>query len=63
GIAMMRSIRNKMPDVAAILISAHLTEDVIVQANKLGFRYILNKPFDIEKLENSVKQVFIDADN
>src|SRR5439155_297594 len=51
GMDLLRSIRERTPDTAVIMITAHGSERAAVEAMKLGAADYLPKPFDNDELE------------
>jgi len=47
----------KMPGMACMLMTAHGTPDIINEATRLGFDYILLKPFTPSELRGAVDKV------
>src|SRR5437899_2248357 len=57
GMDLLRSIRERTPDTAVIMITAHGSERAAVEAMKLGAADYLPKPFDNDELELVVGRV------
>src|SRR2546430_13702649 len=51
GMDLLRSIRERSPETAVIMITAHGSERAAVEAMKLGAADYLPKPFDNDQLE------------
>jgi len=59
GISMWQTAREKAPDIPAILLTAHITEEVKNLALKSGFFDVFMKPVDFDKLEQAIKQALM----
>jgi DNA-binding NtrC family response regulator len=57
GIEVLRRVRDIHPELPVILLTAHGTIDVAVEAMKLGAIDFLQKPFDPDQLRQLVKRV------
>src|SRR5436190_2912288 len=56
GIAMLRAVRETLPDVGVILMTAFASVDTAREAFKLGADDFIQKPFDVEELKLIVKK-------
>ena len=56
GIELLRSVREFLPDVGVILMTAFATVDTAREAFKLGADDFIQKPFDVEELKVIVKK-------
>ncbi len=54
GLELLAWIRNELPGLPVILITAHGTVDAAVEALKLGAADFITKPFDLTELRNAV---------
>jgi PAS domain S-box-containing protein len=54
GLDILRALREHQCDVPAIMITAYGSEEVIVEALRLGARDYITKPFDVDELLNAV---------
>ncbi len=51
GIEMLRNIRETMPDVAVVFMTAHASVDTTREAFKLGADDYIEKPFDVDEMK------------
>ena len=58
GIELLRAVREFLPDVGVILMTAFATVDTAREAFKLGADDFIQKPFDVEELKIIVKKAF-----
>jgi len=56
GIEALKSIKSKRPESQIILLSGYATVEKSVEAMKIGAADFLEKPADLEKLEEKIKQ-------
>jgi len=56
GIEMLRSVRETLPDVGVILMTAFASVETAREAFKLGADDFIQKPFDVEELKLIVKK-------
>lgn len=56
GIELLRAVREILPDVGVILMTAFATVDTAREAFKLGADDFIQKPFDVEELKVIVKK-------
>lgn len=56
GIDMLRELRETMPDVGVIFMTAHASVESAREAFKLGADDFIQKPFDVEELKLIVKK-------
>ena len=56
GIELLRAVREFLPDVGVILMTAFATVDTAREAFKLGADDFIQKPFDVEELKVIVKK-------
>jgi len=54
GLETLRALRVQQPDVGAILITGHPSEEVIQAAADVGIRHVLSKPFSFSELTGIV---------
>jgi two-component system chemotaxis response regulator CheY len=57
GMAVLRSIREKLPRTAVIIITAESTPEVVAEARKLGAEAFLVKPFNAAKVLSTIHGV------
>lgn len=57
GFEVLKSIRNKKPDIPAIMITAFSTEDVAIEAIKARITDYMRKPFALEYLHKRVSEL------
>ena len=57
GFEVLEHARRIRPDMACMLMTAHGTPDIINEATRLGFNYILLKPFTPSELRGAVDKV------
>src|SRR5713101_2592139 len=57
GEAVLEQARRIRPDMVCMLMTAHGTPDIINEATRLGFNYILLKPFTPSELRGAVDKV------
>jgi DNA-binding response OmpR family regulator len=57
GLSVLRSVRNRSPQLPCILMSAKLDDKIIAKANELGAEAILPKPFSLASLMESVRRL------
>src|SRR5205823_5990184 len=57
GFEVLEQARQVRPDMACMLMTAHGTPDIINEATRLGFNYILLKPFTPSELRGAVDKV------
>ena len=58
GIELLRNVREFLPDVGFVLMTAFATVDTAREAFKLGADDFIQKPFDVEELKIIVKKAF-----
>ncbi len=56
GIEMLRSVRETMPDVGVVFMTAHASVESAREAFKLGADDFITKPFDVEELKVIVRK-------
>ncbi|MCU0239476.1 MAG: sigma-54 dependent transcriptional regulator [Pyrinomonadaceae bacterium] len=56
GIELLRSVREFLPDVGVVMMTAFATVDTAREAFKLGADDFIQKPFDVEELKLIVKK-------
>ncbi len=59
GLEVLRETKAINPEIAVILITAHGTEEIAVQAMKEGAFDYLTKPIDLDELEIVVKKALV----
>lgn len=57
GFQVLEEARRLRPNIACMLMTAHGTPDIINEATRLGFNYILLKPFTPSELRGAVDKV------
>jgi two-component system, NtrC family, response regulator AlgB len=57
GITLLQELHRRMPNLTAVIITAHGTVETAVQALKLGAYDYLQKPFDLKELIEFVNRV------
>ena len=57
GMEVLRTLRREQPDCAVVMISAHGTLEMAVEAMKLGATDYLKKPFEPEEVELLVRRL------
>lgn len=57
GFEVLEQARRLRPGIACMLMTAHGTPDIINEATRLGFNYILLKPFTPSELRAAVDRV------
>jgi two-component system, response regulator, stage 0 sporulation protein F len=60
GFDVFQQARQINPEMAVVLVTGHGTPDIIAEANRLGFRAILLKPFTSDELRGTVEKVLAD---
>ena len=58
GIELLREVRELLPDISVVLMTAYATVDTAREAFKLGADDFIQKPFDVEELKIIVKKAF-----
>jgi two-component system response regulator FlrC len=58
GMAMLQKIRERIPDLPVIMITAFGTVDKAVEAMKMGASDFIQKPFSLEDIESMVHRLF-----
>jgi len=58
GIEVLKSVKMYQPEVEVLIMSGHGTIDTAVQATKLGAYDFIEKPFSLDKVTQSVGNVF-----
>jgi two-component system response regulator (stage 0 sporulation protein F) len=61
GLDILRSIRKRPSDVQVFMMTAYGELDMIKEATRLGVKTYFTKPFDIDKLRESVREWFASA--
>src|SRR3954452_17620130 len=56
GIEMLRSVRETMPDIGVVLMTAFASVETAREAFKLGADDFITKPFDVEELKLIVRK-------
>lgn len=59
GFELVRWIGQKFPSLPVIVMTAHSTEAIEIQASRLGVAAILHKPFSIDGLRQTVEETAI----
>ena len=54
GLEAARTIREELPEVAILVLSAHLTDEDIQAYEALKVDMMMSKPFDFEELQSAV---------
>jgi len=57
GLEFLKRSQKTHPDALKILITAYGSREVLAEAYKLGARDIINKPFTVEAVEESLKRL------
>lgn len=57
GIFLMGEVKEKWPDIPIIAMSGYPTQDTIADAEKMGIKTFLAKPFTPDELLEKVRQV------
>jgi PAS domain S-box-containing protein len=57
GLDVARAIRDAQPDIPVILVSGYINEDLRAQADEIGVRELLPKPFEIEELRDAMQRL------
>lgn len=63
GFELVQWIGKKFPSLPVIVMTAHSTEAIEVQANRLGVAAILHKPFSIDGLRQAVDETALLSNN
>lgn len=58
GIEVLKTVKTYHPEIEVLIMSGHGTIDTAVQATKLGAFDFIEKPFSLDKLTQSVENVF-----
>ncbi|HEX8248026.1 MAG TPA: response regulator, partial [Pyrinomonadaceae bacterium] len=58
GIEMLRAVREVLPDVGVVMMTAFASVETAREAFKLGADDFIQKPFDVEELKIIVKKAF-----
>lgn len=58
GTTVLKKVREEKPDMGVVMLSAHATVDVAVEAMKLGAADFVTKPFDLGLLERAVARLW-----
>ena len=58
GIDLLKWLKNRMPDVKVIVISAYREFDYAVEALNAGANFFMRKPIDPDKLNSFIDKVF-----
>jgi len=61
GLDFIRHIRKSREDIPIIVVSAHYETNYMEVAKELQVREFINKPFDNEKLLETIENIFHDA--
>ncbi|MGL4818510.1 MAG: response regulator [Bacilli bacterium] len=59
GLEVLAKLREFMPNVYVILMTAYTDQQIIDRATSLGVKDFLSKPFDISALNTIVEQYFL----
>ena len=59
GLETLVELRLIHSEIAAILISGHLTEETRIEAKQLGVLSLLGKPIELENLRNAVSRLMV----
>src|SRR4051795_12494631 len=57
GIEMLRAVRETLPDIGVVLMTAFASVETAREAFKLGADDFITKPFDVEELKLIVKKI------
>jgi DNA-binding NtrC family response regulator len=57
GLDVAREALRLRPDLPVVIISGHLTEDLLAQAAAIGVREVMRKPFEIRALADVIARV------
>jgi DNA-binding NtrC family response regulator len=60
GFEVFQQARVLHPGMAVVLVTGHGTPDIVNEANRMGFRAILLKPFTSDELRGTVEKVLAD---
>ena len=60
GCEVFEQARHLHPNMAVVLVTGHGTQDIVNEANRLGFNAILLKPFTSDELRATVEKVLAD---
>src|SRR5262249_8263091 len=55
GMALLAEARRRRPDLPVIMLTGHATVDLAVQAMRAGAANFIEKPFEIDDLEQAVR--------
>jgi two-component system, NtrC family, response regulator AtoC len=55
GLALLGNIRRTAPDAAVVMMTAHVTPEMVAGALALGARQVIDKPFDMADLDALVQ--------
>lgn len=50
GLAVLREIRRRRPDVAVVMMTAYWASEALAEARRLGVRDLLAKPLDLDRV-------------
>lgn len=54
GLAVLREIRKRRPDVAVVMMTAYWASEALAEARQLGVRDLLAKPLDLDRVAATV---------
>lgn len=54
GLAVLREIRRRRPDVAVVMMTAYWASEALAEARQLGVRDLLAKPLDLDRVAATV---------
>ena len=57
GLEFLERIKDSHPHTLTILITAYGSKDVFMKARKIGVSDLINKPFTVETIENSISRL------
>jgi DNA-binding NtrC family response regulator len=60
GFEVFQQARTLHPGMAVVLVTGHGTPEIIHEANRMGFRAVLLKPFTSDELRGTVEKVLAD---
>ncbi|RZB37530.1 MAG: hypothetical protein SRB2_01074 [Desulfobacteraceae bacterium Eth-SRB2] len=57
GLTFSKKIQEMRPDAVKILITAYKTKEVVSEAKQIGIQDLIDKPFTIDTIEDSLSQL------